>query len=249
MKSSSYRRIIVVSVIGIALAFAIFFLIKSIFTTKETCVVRTGDEIGELVLIDSTGEEHLANDVFKRSSFVFYISDHCSPCIDKLPSIQIMCSLYDNVDEYDCIIIWRDKIPERFCNDSYNCYSIKNKEISSTTPMFYVIESSKISFATQDFNKFVKKTFITTKGNDLQQLFYKTYNPDGNVLFVFLSDDDTVSSSFSTDENVIYIVSDDLSIDNNNNYIYDPQGYLSQLFDVKSFPSILNNASTINFIG
>lgn len=227
-------------------ALAIMLHVKS--SERKNLQIMTGDYVGELVLVNSDDNESLLKEMPLKNVIVFYISDRCHPCIDKLPSINLFCKTIDS-DDFSSIIVWRETIPEKLVNKSkmdYN-YSLKHVELSNFTPDFYLIEDNKVLFETQDFEKLLKKVLMNFEKKDLQEKILASYvneynfkNESINVLF--LGD-----SKFENIDNDSY----DLVISSNNlqEYdIYDPENVLSTIFDIDSFPVCLTyNTETLEY--
>ncbi len=245
MKLKILRKKIIVFLCIIVLIVAGLCVLLNRQNKKSDYIIRAGNEVGNIILVDSLGEEVVADEIFNKTSFVFYISDHCSPCLEKLSSIYLFCSLLCDQNRYNYAVIWRDRVPDLAQYDESKNYFIRDFEISTTTPMFYVVENAKVVFATQDFNKFINKAVNMAKADFFKNLFQSKYNPTGDKLFVFLNDEYDYAASLSDMDKLVFIVSDEQLVREGCEDIYDSQGILGKLYGVEYYPTVLGNNSKL----
>ena len=73
--------VIIIILISIVLGILFITNVKSSIQNVEVC---HGADLKDIVLVSVSGEE----EYFNEDCFVFYMSDTCSPCIEKLELIE-----------------------------------------------------------------------------------------------------------------------------------------------------------------
>lgn len=257
--------------------FAVIAMLMMVILYKQTAqtesirtiTISTKDNLRELSIVNTTSNDtgdFLPNNV----NVLIYLSSSCQACklfIDNLPMIT---SVFADVVSFQ--LLWDDTIPESDDLErigiplSYNFSCQKSVKLSTTTPTFYITDSSGIvTFITTDVEMLIKKLVdmnLLAKSEMQQKAFsYIALNysaTDNNVphLIYFAMDGcsdchnaDKMISDESLEEkyNIVRIYT---SNDSNPSRIKDTYDCFKTIFDIKWFPTFaLIENDTIRIIG
>lgn len=125
--------------------------------------IEINREFPNITLYDINGEK--TDDLFKQNVIyaIYYISDQCEPCINKLPYIKRLAEIFCP-SSIRFAIIWKDSIPFSKL-DSLNIppninYSLKNKvSLSSKTPVQFIISENNILIYDDTYESYTGNTF------------------------------------------------------------------------------------------
>lgn len=229
----SKKLLLTIIILFSAIIIGIIFVIPK----RKDLSIKVGDSIADIEIESTNGKHQKIKNCMPDKYVILYISSGCHPCMDELPSIQLLCETL-NDSECPLITIWRKSIPKNITdNESYN-FRLKNCELASYTPCFYYIENNQVVFETQDLEKIIRKMISSTNSNDIQKSFIDYYVKKNNiskdnVYFEFLSDgDDEKFSNLPDDAEIISISNENII-----NTIYDPHYSISYLFGITKYPS------------
>lgn len=209
------------------------------FPKRENLSIRVGDSIGNIVVENIDGKHKKIESCMPEKYVIAYISSGCHPCIDELPSIELLCKVSQNTKQ-PFVIVWRSSIPNNICNNEIYNYTLKNSEFGSFTPCFYLVEKNNIIFETQNLDKIIKKMVSSANSDELQKSFINYYVKKNNiekdnVYFIFTSHDVEEQIVDIPDDAEVITISDEKAIDT----IYDPCLALSYMFGITKYPSLV----------
>lgn len=235
----SKKLLVLIPIAIIIIICSIIFIPK-----RKELSIKVGDSIGELKIENKNGETTKIKSCMPDKYVILYISSGCHPCIDELPSLQLLC---ETLSDSKCpvITIWRKSIPEKLANDRTYNFRLKNSEMASYTPCFFYVENNQVVFETQDLEKIVRKIVSSTNQNEIQKSFIdycikKNNVKKDTVYFLFVSDDADEKISNLPDDAEIITVSNENMI----NTIYDPHYTISYLFGITKYPSCVKCDTT-----
>lgn len=234
------KKILSVVIIIICIALGILFIrnIKPPLRNVEVCY---GADLQDVVLVSITGEEKY----FKEDCFVFYMSDTCSPCIEKLELIDELSHL-ECLQQINIYCVWKDDIPgEAQEGDIITNLSLKGKyELCDFFPFYFCYEEGQVSFVTEDYHKLVKKIMEKTDEDKVKMdLFYTLVKQSDSeqtcVVFVTENDEEfgdyrRIKINDKMFSNVIQIKDYRDGIG-----IYDKFDLYKMIFEITSYPSVL----------
>lgn len=212
--------------------------------------LKVNDVIDSIQLVDYEGNEFQEN--FNGYNIVFYLSKNCSPCIEKINSINLFCEIFNN-DEIKSKIIWEEKDFKDVVEEGYKKYSyaLTDISLSNVTPSYYIIKNGKVVTKSSDIDRLINKIELNYdiqeyKENFIYYLCGKFNIDDSNeAKFIFFSDEisekelDTIFKSNNLEVSSTIIVSNAIFDDIYNN-IYDPENIIINIFKINHFPSIIS---------
>ncbi len=230
--------VIIIILISIVLG---ILLIKNLKLPIQNVEVCHGADLKDIVLISVSGEEKY----FNEDCFVFYMSDTCSPCIEKLELIEKLSQL-KCLQQINIYCVWKDKIPEEVQEgDIVTHMSLKGKyKFCDFFPFYFCYEEGKVSFMTEDYHKLIKKMMEKADEDKVKiDLFYTLLRQSDvkQTCIIFVTGDDSDFNDYkeiqingSTFTNVIQIKDyrDDLGI-------YDKFDLYKTVFGITNYPSVL----------
>lgn len=148
------RKIIVLPIIiliCIALGILVVWNIENFVQNKQ---VYYGADLQDVVLVSASGDEKH----FKEDCFVFYMSDTCSSCIEKLESIDEITQL-KALQQLTIYCVWKDYIPKRAQqNNKVENLSLRGKyKLNNYFPFYFYYKDGQVSYTTEDYHKIIKK--------------------------------------------------------------------------------------------
>ena len=132
----------------------ILIILFFIFSSKsiKNVYLGYGDMFSDITLYSSDNviSEICHDDI----NLVFYLSDECGPCMDKLMLFSQINILREEF-AIKVSLVWQDNIPTKQLRkhgleDAAN-FTLKNKiKLTGGTPYYFIVEEGKINFATDD---------------------------------------------------------------------------------------------------
>lgn len=208
--------------------------------------VKYGDSTMGWTLININNKTQITSgEAFSGYNIVFYLSESCHPCIEELPSINIINTALNGAT-IESYIIWRKSVPTNINEDvSLNNFSLKGTELCDTNPVFYIIEDNIVAFMTQDLDTFIQRIKRDCGTEYVQQSILKEYseriNSESDYFYlVFLDENDESYIDQLNDRiktNEYFLITD--SFNEDSRYLYDPRSLIINLFDITEYPTAL----------
>lgn len=202
-----------------------------------------GESVEAIKFLDCSGEKLSFKDIDSDRIVIFYIDKKCSPCVNEIPSINLLCKSLEKSD-FKPMVLWRGDYPDEFAkeNNERFFYRIAGRELSSFTPCFFVFEEGKVAFKTDKLGKLLEK--LLHSGD--KELFRKSVLV--NISEEFALEDKEYYLAFCDDETDVSSIEDiygDKSLIAVSNYseeamIYDPENVLAELFDITEYPTVVS---------
>lgn len=202
-----------------------------------------GESVEAIKFFDCSGEKLSFGDIDSDRIVIFYVDKRCSPCVNDIPSINLICKSLETTD-YKPMILWRKDYPGEFVkeNNERFFYRTAGRELSSFTPCFFVLEEGKVIFKTDKLGKLVDKLLYVGGKEQLRK----------NVLVNF-SEEFTLENkefylAFCDDETDVHSIEDicrDKALIIISNYsdeamVFDSENVLAELFDITEYPTVIS---------
>lgn len=208
--------------------------------------VKYGDSTTGWTLSNSNNKTQITSDeAFSGYNIIFYLSESCHPCIEELPSINIINTALNDAS-IESYIIWRKSVPTNINEDvSLNNFSLKGTELCDTNPVFYIIEDNIVVFMTQDLDTLIQRIKRDCGTEYVQRSILNKYseriNSESNYFYLIFLDENDESYIDQLDDriklNEYFLVTNSYSKDSR--YMYDPKSLIIKLFDITEYPTAL----------
>ncbi len=230
--------VIIIILISIVLGILFITNVKSSIQNVEVC---HGADLKDIVLVSVSGEE----EYFNEDCFVFYMSDTCSPCIEKLELIERLSQL-KCLQQINIYCVWKDEMPkEAQEGDIVTNLSLKGKyKFCDFFPFYFCYEGGKVSFMTEDYHKLIKKIMEKADENKVKMdLFYTLLKQSDieHTCIIFVAGNDNhfddykkIQTNGITFTNIIQVKDYRDGIG-----IYDEFDLYKTVFDITDYPSVL----------
>lgn len=230
--------VIIIILISVVSGILIMRNTKSSIQNVEVCY---GADLKDIVLVSVSGEERY----FNEDCFVFYMSDTCLPCIEKLGLIEKLSQL-KCLQKINIYCVWKDKIPEEAQEgDMVTNLSLNGKyRLCDFSPFYFCYEGGKVSFMTEDYHKLMKKIMEKADEDKVKMDLFCTLLEQSDrekTCIIFLTENDEALDDYEkiqmnsiTFTNVIQIKDyrDDAGI-------YDAFDLYRTMFGITDYPSVL----------
>lgn len=240
MDMKKRKGILLAVFIVLCFAFGIL-LIERVKPSPTAIQVEYGMDLKDVVLVSVSGQE----EYLKDDGFVFYMSDSCSSCMEKLELIEKISNL-KCVSQINLYCVWEDRIPEEAeRNTAIKNLSLNKKyKFSDFFPFYFCCEKGKVSFTTEDYHKIIKKMMEKIGEKNIKTelfdaLLKESEKEQSCIIFVTENDMDfdgyeEIKIKNHVFSNVIQIKDyrDDVGL-------YDKFDLYKLVFDISSYPSVL----------
>ncbi len=234
------KKILSAVIIIICIASGILF-IRNFKPSLQNVEVCYGADLKDVVLVSVSGEEKY----FDEDCFVFYMSDTCSPCIEKLELIDELSHL-KSLQQINIYCVWKDDIPKEAKEGNIvTNLSLKGKyKLCDFFPFYFCYEEGKVSFVTEDYQKLLEK--ITEKAGEDQvrmDLFSTVSKQSGReqTCVIFVTENEKAFDSYEEIKvngtkfaNVVQIKDY-----RDGTGVYDKFDLYKTVFGISSYPSVV----------
>lgn len=129
--------------------------------------VDIGENLEGISIYDYKGNQFDLNSIKNKNTAVFYLSDSCQACVDKLYVIDRIIDIFKS-EEIDFLLLWENTIPEKRIRkatiEMSRNYYVKDIALSRIRPYNFILDKEgKISFCSYDYKKLINKLFSDIK--------------------------------------------------------------------------------------
>lgn len=251
------RRKKVISFIVITLIGFGVFIGNMMFNVKKQTQVIQGEEFPKIQFY--TKDDEKVKEIFlDGNNVIFYLSDTCSACVQKLESISMIIDIY-SLNGWSYLILWEDNIPlkkiEKFGIDTEINYTLKGKFEIGKVPQYFILDQeTKVKFRIESnldilvrkireemlgvdvkyqekaIKYILNKEMIDLKTEDEVLILFETTNGEECYKLKKIINKSEIEDKYK----VVWIDDDYWSSSDN---INDSTGILRNIFNINSYPA------------
>lgn len=202
-----------------------------------------GESVNAIVILGNNGERMTFEDIDSDRVVVFYVDKKCSPCVNEIPSINLLCKSLEKSD-FKPMVLWRKDYPSEYVIKSNEMFSYRtvSSELSSFTPCFFVIEDGKVVFKTEKINKIVEKLLYSGdkeqfRENALENIS-EEFNMENKEYYLAFCDDETDVSTIESVYRDKFLIT--VSNCNEDAMVFDPENVLAKFLDITDYPTVVS---------